>query len=226
VTVATRLDTREALIRAGEQLFAEKGIDAASLREINRLAGQANAGALHYHFGDRMGLLRSIVDKHRTDTEARRHALLDHYESAGVDDLRALAEALVLPVAAKLHDRDGGRYYLRINAEIFLRADMATFADLVPTKGPGNSMRRWHALLDPLMPAEEKSVLHSRFAAMRFAFMELGRRAAARRRRDDSLFTSHLVDQVTALLAVSPSDQTRHQLTERGRVRTRDPGQR
>jgi hypothetical protein len=29
-----------------------------SPREINRAAGAANAGALHYHFGDRTGLLR------------------------------------------------------------------------------------------------------------------------------------------------------------------------
>ena len=89
-----------------------------SLREINAAAGQRNATALQYHFGDRHGLVRAIIEKHRPAVEAARHALLDEYEAAGVDDLRLLAGALVRPSAAKLADRDGGRAYLRIHAEL------------------------------------------------------------------------------------------------------------
>ena len=153
------------------------GIDGVSLREINRAAEQSNASALQYHFGDRAGLLRAIIEKHRADTEARRHALLDHYESSGSDDLRTLASALLLPLAAKLDDPDGGRGYLRINAEIFSRPDFDAVAELLPPN-PRSSIRRWHNLLDPMMPDEEKTLLHSRFPAMRFAFVELARRAA------------------------------------------------
>ena len=87
--------TRQAIISAAERLFADHGIDGVSLREINRSAGQSNTGAVQYHFGDRHGLVLALIAKHRRTTEPRRHALLDHYEDAGVDDVRMLATALV-----------------------------------------------------------------------------------------------------------------------------------
>src|SRR5438445_4339123 len=95
-------DTRERLIAAAEELFAANGIQAVSLREIVRASGAKNATALQYHFGDRAGLVRAVLEKHHLEVDTRRHALLDAYESRGGDDLRALAEALVAPLAAKL----------------------------------------------------------------------------------------------------------------------------
>src|SRR5438874_9788261 len=107
--------TRARLITAAEQLFAARGIDAVSLREINRASGARNAVAVQYHFEDRAGVIRAIVAKHRPDIEARRHAILDQYEAerpAGPEGLRVLAGALVRPLAAKLADTDGGPEYL------------------------------------------------------------------------------------------------------------------
>ena len=186
-----------------------------SLREINRAAGQRNASALQYHFGDRNGLVRAIIEKHRADTDPRRHALLDQYEATGVIDLPALASALVLPLAAKLADPDGGRAYLQINCDVFTRPTL--LVELVPQKDPKSSIRRWHELLDPLVGDEERRVLHSRFATIRFAFVELARRAVAPPRRDDRLFTSQLIDLVTALLATQPSAATMRLLDQRKR---------
>src|SRR5215813_4360571 len=117
--------TRQQLITAAEQLFAERGIDGVSLREVNLTAGQRNSTALQYHFGDRNGLVRAVLAKHHPDVEARRHALLDEYESSADDDVRTLAGALVRPLASKLSDRDGGRAYLRIMAELTSRYDQA-----------------------------------------------------------------------------------------------------
>jgi len=116
-------DTRARLITAAEQLFAERGVDAVSLNEINRAAGQRNASSLQYHFGDRAGLLKAVMDKHGPDVDARRDVLLQQYRDAGQADLRALAAALVLPLAAKLSDPDGGREYLRTYAELVNRPD-------------------------------------------------------------------------------------------------------
>ena len=115
--MSTRPDTR-----AGSSTLPSRGLQRGHRRRLiardQPAAEQSNASALQYHFGDRTGLLRAIIEKHRADTEARRHALLDHYESSGSSDLRTLASALLLPLAAKLDDPDGGREYLRINAEI------------------------------------------------------------------------------------------------------------
>ena len=94
--------TRARLISAAEQLFAERGVDGVSLREINRASGAKNAVAVQYHFEDRAGVIRAILDKHRPAVEARRHELLDDYEADGRPDLRPLAGALVRPLADKL----------------------------------------------------------------------------------------------------------------------------
>ena len=69
------------LIAAAERLFAARGIDGVSLREINREAQQRNTTSLQYHFGDREGLLRAIMAKHGREIDARRNALLDQYEA-------------------------------------------------------------------------------------------------------------------------------------------------
>jgi AcrR family transcriptional regulator len=201
-------DTRAKLIRAGERLFAAHGIEGVSLREITRSADQANVSALQYHFDNRVGLLRAIVAKHRADTEPRRHALLDQYEVAGEQDMRALAAALVRPLVAKLHDPDGGREYLQINSDIYTRPDIKAIAELVPFGDMGHSMVRWHALLRPLVSGDEQNLLHISFPAIRFSFVELARRAAREPRDDESLFASHTIDLVTALLTAPVSAET------------------
>ncbi|MET8450226.1 TetR/AcrR family transcriptional regulator [Streptomyces sp. NPDC005209] len=205
-------DTRGKLIRAAEQLFAAKGIDGVSLSEIKRAAGQRNAMALQYHFGDRAGLLRAILDKHLPAVDARREVLLQQYEDSGTADLRSLAAALVLPAAAKLADPDGGREFLQIVAELLNRPE--PLVEVVVTKG--SSIFAWRRLVEPLLATESTTVLHTRFTAMRFCHAELAARAAARPRRDDRLFTSRLVDLVTALLATPVSEQTARLLHERG----------
>src|SRR5690606_41227552 len=83
-----------------------------------------------------------------------------------------------------------------------------------PTR-PNNGSCRGHALLDPLVPAEERAVLHTRYPAIRFCFVELARRAAGEPRKDDRLFTSHLTDLVTALLDATPSASTTRLLAQR-----------
>jgi AcrR family transcriptional regulator len=205
--------TREEIVRAAERLFAERGIEGVSLREVNRAASQGNTNAVKYHFGDRIGLVHAIVAKHQVDTEPRRHALLDQYEEAGVDDLRALSGALVLPLAAKLSDPDGGRAYLQVASQFYARP--ASFDELVPRKDPRMSMARWHKMLSRVVPVEETTILHSRFPAIRFAFVEVARRAAGPPHHDDRLFSSHLTDLVAALLAATPSPQTRRLAAQR-----------
>lgn len=111
-------DTRLALVRAGEHLFARQGVDGARTADIRRAAGQQNESALHYHFGSRQGLLLAIVRKHLEATEpARREALAAATAGAAPPATAALVGALVTPDAERLHSEDG-RDYLRIIAQI------------------------------------------------------------------------------------------------------------
>jgi AcrR family transcriptional regulator len=59
-----------------EQLFAEHGEEAISLRAIAREA-RASAAAVHYHFGGRDELLRVVVNRHLEPLNMRRLRFLD-----------------------------------------------------------------------------------------------------------------------------------------------------
>lgn len=198
--------TRNRLIAAAERLFAERGIDAVSLREITRASGARNAIAAQYHFTDRAGMIQAVLDKHRPDVEARRQALLDQYEAGDSHDLRLLAGALVRPMAAKLADPAGGREFLRVYADLLNRPQ--PHLDL---REP--SLGRWRDLVGPLLE-DEALILHRRFTAMLHTAVELGRRAGSTSRDDDRLFTSWLVDVVAAILAAPVSSETRRLLGE------------
>jgi len=114
-TLATRLR----ILRTAERLFSERGIDAVSLQEIGRQAGQKNRSAVQYHFADKEGLLMAILDRHAPEIAADRNRLLDEIEDRGeAGELRKLAEAFVVPVATKALDPDGGLDYVRICAQL------------------------------------------------------------------------------------------------------------
>jgi AcrR family transcriptional regulator len=209
---STADSTKARLIGAAERLFAERGIDAVSLREINRASGARNAIAVQYHFEDRAGVVRAILAKHAPDVESRRHAMLDQYEADGTADVRLLAAALVRPLAAKLSDGDGGPEYLQIHADL-LNRPMGP-----PREDPTDSIYRWRMLLEPLI--EEDAVrLHRRLTAIQFAAVELGRRARSGPHTDERLFTSYVIDVVAAILEAPVSPETRRLAQERDAAR-------
>jgi AcrR family transcriptional regulator len=215
--LASTADTTKArLIEAAERLFAERGIDAVSLREINRASGARNAIAVQYHFEDRAGVVRAILDKHAPDVEARRHAMLDQYEAEGTADVRLLAAALVRPLAAKLGDHDGGPEYLQIQADLLNRPHPRVGA--TSDDDPTDSINRWRKLVQPLL--EESAVrLHRRLTAIQFAAVELGRRARSGPHTDERLFTSYVIDVVAAILRAPVSPETRRLADERDAAR-------
>jgi AcrR family transcriptional regulator len=208
--------TRARLVAAAEQLFAERGIEAVSLREISRHSGARNAIATQYHFKDRSGVLAAIMLKHQPTVEAGRQALLDQYEAAAVasgrrsspDGVRMLAGALVRPLAAKLADPDGGPEFLQIHAEMLDRLPGGAGATALP------SVARWRALVDPLLERDAVR-LHRRYTAILHAATELARRAQTGPHTDDRLFVSYLVDVVTAILSFPVSAETRRLADER-----------
>jgi AcrR family transcriptional regulator len=74
---ATRADaaTRARLLETAERLFGERGFKVVTVRDICAAAG-ANLAAVSYHFGDKLGLYRAVlqqaVDAMRETTEAAR----------------------------------------------------------------------------------------------------------------------------------------------------------
>jgi AcrR family transcriptional regulator len=202
--------TRTKLVATARALFAERGIDRVSLREISRAAGQRNVSALQYHFGDRERLLTAVLEPEIGEIDARRGALLDDIEARAANDARVLAASLVRPAAAML-TQPAGREYLRIVAQIVNRSDIGTRFETMLAQSP--SMARWRRLAAACM-SEEGARLHRRFTAYQLCSVELGRRAELGGRRDHRLFTSHLIDLCAAIIAAPISEETKSLLAE------------
>ena len=208
MTVYARADTRTALLDAALGLFAEQGVELPSMREITRAADQKNTNALQYHFRDREGLLRDLLDRHGDAVDHRRNVLLDEIQADDDRTLRPLAAALVVPLAALLSEAGSGRQYLQLTAELMARpVHFGGVVDLVTKRA---SLVRWGQLVEPFLPAQAVGrPLHRRFTAIRFVHNELGSRAKERQSRaDHRLFTSHLIDVVCGLVTAPVSAET------------------
>lgn len=102
------VETRELILDAAERLYAERGLDGVSLREITEAAGQRNNAAVHYHFGGRDGLVRALFERRYAQLEDTRARLLAELDAEGrADDLTALVRVLVVPFADAVEGDDG-----------------------------------------------------------------------------------------------------------------------
>ena len=92
-------ETRGRVLDAAERLFAERGIEAVSIRDITR-AAKANLAAINYHFGTKQELVAEIFSRRLTPLSRERLALLDEVErKAGGKPARLedILEALFRP---------------------------------------------------------------------------------------------------------------------------------
>ena len=124
-----RPDSREAIILAAERLFAERGINGVSLREVAAEAGQRNNSAVAYHFTSREGLVEAVFRYRMARIDERRRALLVALDASGRgDDLDALVEAVVLPLAESLGHDDGVSWYARFLRQVLADPDFDAVA--------------------------------------------------------------------------------------------------
>ena len=65
------------------KLFAERGIDGVTVRQITEAAGQKNHAALTYHFGSKEALVRQLIVDGARAIDVRRNAALDQSAANG-----------------------------------------------------------------------------------------------------------------------------------------------
>ena len=97
-----RSKSKQRLLEAAERLFAERGFDAVSVRDITKLAG-ANVAAVNYHFGDRENLISLVITRHTEPVIDERLARLESVERKGSGKgvpLEEVLDALVRPLVS------------------------------------------------------------------------------------------------------------------------------
>jgi AcrR family transcriptional regulator len=136
--------TRERLILLAERMFAERGIEAVSLRAIGDAAGQRNKMAVQYHFGDRAALVGAIYAYRSEQLDARRAALLTAHQASGAPDYtNTLLHILLQPHVESITDPENNflPFLARLVIDLGSLAN-ASSAAAAPFMGAHNELRR------------------------------------------------------------------------------------
>ena len=225
------MDTRLHLIATAEKLFAQRGFEAVSMREINRAAGQGNASALHYHFGSREALVEAIIAWRMSPVNQRRNEILDGMVKDGREITpRELAQALVVPLSevAAIPVEENG--WLSFLGQIYASGTI-DLPEMTRRIGSGSSLRRLEKLARAALPEIPSPILDQRVAILIrqavHALAEWQRSSPERpygdQMRSLSLFAANLTDMTAAALAVLPGDVTLQAHAASGRVRRLAP---
>jgi len=85
--------TRERLMDAAQELFAERGFEGVSLRDITG-AAEANVAAVNYYFGSRENLIAALVERYAGPMNEKRMALLAEAERRHGEEAVPVEEVL------------------------------------------------------------------------------------------------------------------------------------
>ncbi len=125
-----RQDVRERLLKAGLQIFATRGYDGATVREISERSG-SNIAAINYYFGDKRGFFEEV----KRYAHSLRHASMERtWELARTDPWAALRQHVEMLLAASY---DSMMFYVDW---LFLRGLLD--ADEAPLESEQESDRR------------------------------------------------------------------------------------
>jgi AcrR family transcriptional regulator len=109
-----KADTRERLLTAAAQLFADHGIDAVSVVVVAEAAGRTS-GAVYDHFGSKQGMLLALLDEWEQSLVTVIAAEFELAADVG-ERLRAVAANLIV------HPSEETRRMLLLERELWLRA--------------------------------------------------------------------------------------------------------
>lgn len=152
--------TSERIRRASRKLFARRGVNGVSVREVVAEAGARNNGSIHYYFGSKDALVKELVmEGARAIDEYRRRALDGLEAGVAAPDLRAIMAILVDSMLDEADERLEG--YARFLAGVRLNQRHLANNPLEGRWSAGT--RRCYAHLRRLLPGFPEAMLLQRF---------------------------------------------------------------
>lgn len=166
--------TRQRILDAAEALFAERGFDGVSLRQITARAGVELALA-NYHFGPKHELFVAVINRRADELNGARRRLLEALPD--LPTVEGLIEAFARPFLDKsVHGGPGWKSYARLIAQT---ANAARWTRDIMTAQFDPIAREFLAGMRRALPAANEADLYWGFhflvGAMTLMFAETGR---------------------------------------------------
>lgn len=162
IAVDNRADSsREKLIRSAEALFAERGFDGVSVRDIANAAG-VNSALVGYYFRGKEGLLSEVYMRHCEPLKRERERLLR--ELAEADDgitLERVIEAFIRPSLEVTTDKNGRSGFTRLRA--ILSAENSALLEQLVAENFDASSRMFIKALGKCLPELSRDEILWRF---------------------------------------------------------------
>lgn len=151
----------ERLKAEAQRLFANRGIDGVTVRDIAQAAGQKNPAAVGYHFGSKEALIRELIIDGAQIIDARRNQQLDALEaSGGPVRIAQIADILIYPSVNLAADGETDTYSRFL--QMLTLSHSALFYDALG--GRWNSgYQRCLTHLRALMPEKSPTLQNQRF---------------------------------------------------------------
>jgi len=113
--------TRDRILDVAERLFAEKGFEGTSVREITSAAG-ANVASVNYHFGGKDNLYREVCRRRLSRLREQRISNVSRALAAGgtSPSLEGVVEAFTTAFLEPLTDESQGRLLIELMAREML----------------------------------------------------------------------------------------------------------
>jgi AcrR family transcriptional regulator len=153
--------SREKLIRSAVILFAERGFDGVSVRDIANAAG-VNSALVGYYFRSKKGLLSEVYRMHCEPLKRERERLLARFvESTSGITLEKVIEAFIRPSLAVSTDKKGRSGFIRLRA--ILSTENSALLDQLVAENFDASSRMFIEALARCLPNLSRDEIFWRF---------------------------------------------------------------
>ena len=213
---ARSYDTQQALMRAVEQIAAQKGLENISIREILAAAKQKNESALQYHFKNLSGLLAAVrIDRAREIVEARKLQIDKLTQTSPALTLRQICEIMVMPPFRLAKASPSFRNYIKAFSHEMAYMDESSRKKFFRQR-MGHSSNALLELLKGAIPHLDEQLFDIRIQhALKFTSTAMSSHAqmpGAFRGKSTEIFIQTLIDSLEGLLSAPVSQATQSAL--------------
>ena len=175
MAVATHFSTKDRILGAAEELFAQFGFAGTSLRQVTSRA-DVNIAAVNYHFGSKENLVNEVFRRRMDEMSAQRLSQLRTAVAQSPCELEAVLAAFGAPALALAQDRHGGGAFIRVIARAYAEKNDSLRRFL--SDQYGHVLREFAKAIAGCVPALSKEELYWRLdflsGALTYAMADFG----------------------------------------------------